>query len=269
MASNSSSQQLEQRTARRAVLIGRTGSGKSTLANMLVKGSLDKPQPAPIGHGLRGMTVECKGVSGREWTVMDTVGMGEASCGTVPDKDARQKVVTFLNQVKGSYTHLIFVIDKGRLDSLDRVIWKTFLEVFGGARAEEHYIVLYTKADQSWLDSEMPEIQREFPECHNFTCANFPPPSDDHDDEQDLAAMRTGELQRLEAELDRLVPPNTWFTPDITNMTNAETVLKAESILRKIARLITELVRENALRIALDTVSIIINVLQIVSEFGS
>ncbi|MCO5596314.1 hypothetical protein L7F22_050375 [Adiantum nelumboides] len=246
--------------------MGRTGSGKSTLATMLVQGNLEEPQAAPVGHGLRGTTEDCKTVSGRGWTVIDTVGMGEASCGTVPDQDARQKVISFLECVKGRYTHLLFVIEKGRLDSLNTVMWRTFLEVFRGA--EKHFVVVYTKASRDWLDVQMEEIRREFPECCNFACVDFPPPSGDEEDEADLAEFRAEELQRFEEELDKLVPPNQWVTPDITKMSPVQTAEKAESILRKIARLLKELVDSHALELCLKTASIIVDVALIVASFA-
>ncbi|MCO5585722.1 hypothetical protein L7F22_039658 [Adiantum nelumboides] len=259
-------QQAEARSSRRAVVMGKTGFGKSTLTTMLVQGNLEEPQAAPLGHGLRGTTEECKSVSGRDWTVIDTVGMGEASCGTVPDQDARQKVISFLESVKGRYTHLLFVIEKGRLDSLNTVMWKTFLEVFRGA--EEHFVVVYTKARQDWLEEQMEEIRREFPECCKFACVDFRPPSEDEEEEEELAECRAEELQRFEAELDKLVPPNRWGTPDITKMNPVQTAVRAESILRKIARLLKEVVDSHVLQACLKTASIIVDVALILASFG-
>ncbi|MCO5581452.1 hypothetical protein L7F22_035336 [Adiantum nelumboides] len=114
----------------------------------------------------------------------------------------------------------------------------------------------------------MEEIRREFPECCNFACVDFPPPSEDEEEEADLAEYRAEELQRFEAELDKLVLPNHWVTPDITNMSSVQTAEKAESILRKIARQINELVSSHVLEACMKTASIIVDVALILANFA-
>uniref|UniRef100_A0A7I4D1L7 G domain-containing protein n=1 Tax=Physcomitrium patens TaxID=3218 RepID=A0A7I4D1L7_PHYPA len=69
------------------VLFGKTGEGKSTIANALVTGGLDDVQ-FPMSDKLQGCTKEIKTASGRGWSVTDTVGLGEATGGTVESEEA-------------------------------------------------------------------------------------------------------------------------------------------------------------------------------------
>ncbi|KAG0623033.1 hypothetical protein M758_3G144000 [Ceratodon purpureus] len=251
----------------RVVLIGKTGSGKSTLANMLVSGKLEDSPVAPIGGGVRGTTRTCKTYCGRGWTVVDTMGFGEPKGGTVPDEDARKMVTEFLKEVKGRYSHIIFVKGKGRLDTVDAIIWEAFRQIFSGG--EEKFVVLFTKVDEpDWLDENREDIEKDFPECKHFLSVDFPGVDLDSEMEEINALYREEELEKLEKQMKEMFQSSPWVEPDIFRMEDEEINKKANNVLEKIAAFIKKLMKDYGKPAAQMSITIFVSIAQLVVMFA-
>jgi len=136
------------------VLFGMRLSGTATVAKMLVSGELKDCSLEPIDSNN-----ECETYVGRGWTVLDTMGFGEPLGGIVPDEYVRKTVIDFLNEVKGHYSHIIFVVDRADFSSyiysrdvnvLIPFMWRTFLETFKGG--EENFVVLVNYEQCRWME---------------------------------------------------------------------------------------------------------------------
>lgn len=142
----------------KVVLVGKRGSGISDITNMLVGGQCCPLVPT-------GNTSICETYEGRGWTVVDTLGFGEPLGDTVLDEYARTMAVDFLNEVKGRYTHIIFLIDWYELVRRDSdttpLMWETFLRIFLGG--EENFVVLVTKAPSFLCESFREQAEKMFP----------------------------------------------------------------------------------------------------------
>ena len=156
----------------KVVLVGKRWSGRSTLTNMLINGGLKDCPMVPIDT-----TSICETYVGRGRTVVDTMGFGEAlGDSTVPSvaEFANKMVMDFLNEVKGRYTHIIFVVEYEDIayGNGPNNIWETFLELFTGG--EENFVVLVTKVRSCVAVRALANAQKMFSKCKQFVCVDFP-----------------------------------------------------------------------------------------------
>ena len=119
-------------------------SGRSALEHWLVSGELKNRPSATMGTSSM-----CQTYVGRGWTVIDTMGFGEPLGSTIPDKFAIKMVIEFINELKGRYSHIIFVMgmfhDVSSREENIRVMWNTFLEFFPGGEKNFAVVVMLTE----------------------------------------------------------------------------------------------------------------------------
>ncbi|CAM6091928.1 unnamed protein product [Calypogeia fissa] len=121
---------------KKVLVFGRTGAGKSAVANLLVTGGME-PVLFESSNGVCGCTKKNKTETGRGYTVLDTVGLGEAlrsgkgnSSQMSSDEMknvAKRNMVEYLKSLKGDdddngYSHVIYVQKARRLTAQDGLI---------------------------------------------------------------------------------------------------------------------------------------------------
>lgn len=199
------------------ILFGRTGSGKSTLGNMLCTRSPSPPGGFAVGDGFRGVTSTITIKGGRGWMVTDTIGFGEPEAGTVDTLLAKQRLCSFLENLKTGYLYIVYVVKQGRMQDSDAVTWELFKKIFEGG--ETNFVVVFTSSSQRWLDENRTDIEMEYSGCTKFIAVDFPPPTANEQRNVLYAEDRDVSLSHLESTLDgygfRLVYPN------ICHMTHA------------------------------------------------
>jgi hypothetical protein len=217
---------------KKVLVFGRTGDGKSTLANMLVAGTLRNPR-FKIGDGMAGVTVECEVGHGRNYAVIDTVGLGEETEGEA--LDPTNLIYNFLKRTRGEYSHILFVKAAGRLDKLDKEIWRIFLEVFKGA--EPAFAVVVTKCPNAvkWSADNKEPLENMYRECQGrFAFVDFPPVNARPDTEAALEEDRQQSLQRLDATLDSLFRKNSlqYYKPEYAELDDSSLRKRAKEIFK-------------------------------------
>ncbi|CAM6085818.1 unnamed protein product [Calypogeia fissa] len=243
----------------KVLVFGRTGAGKSAVANLLVTGDI-KPVLFPSSNGVGGCTKKNKTETGRGYTVLDTVGLGEVlhsgkgnSSQMSADEMrnvAKSNMLEYLKSLKGDgggddkgYSHVIYVQKAGRLTAQDGLIWTIFEEIFKGA--EDGFVVLFTKADEEWLESNQNKIVEEMKK-HPICVVDIPPASRFIWEESKYKTIRTTSLQKLEEKLEDLFQKRNYknVVPDITKMDLPQLEEKSKSILQKICWFISHVGRE-------------------------
>jgi len=187
-------------------LFGRTGSGKSTIANMFSNNGIADENPRfAVGDGTRGVTIRCDIQECEKYTIIDTIGIGESEVlGRKPHAEAIAEIKDFMREIQNrKIDHICFVMEAGRVDSLDKIYWKCFEGLFGNCR--QNMIIIFTKAKkpESWVDDNgknvinllNPQFQPD------MISVNFYPVSQDEDEERILREKRNFEFTRLESLL--------------------------------------------------------------------
>ncbi|KAL2608615.1 hypothetical protein R1flu_027188 [Riccia fluitans] len=237
---------MAETSIRRVLIFGKTGSGKSTLANMLVSGGLDEQRFA-MGDSMQGVTNKCSTLSGSEYEVTDTVGLGEET--DSERKDAKRMIIHFLKITRCSYHHIIFVKRAGRQDKLDTALWKIFLKTFKGDKKanfhEDAYrgmVLVLTGCPnpENWLDAEKGHLEENYKEVKKrFIGVDFPPISDDAEVEIHQSRRRSNHLMILKQSLDKLYHENgeLAFEPRYSRLNDLELEQFAEKLLEQILKI--------------------------------
>lgn len=228
----------------KVVLFGKTGDGKSTVSNALVTGGIEDLK-FTIGHGVKGCTSQMKTDEGRGWTVTDTVGLGEGEGGKVSTEAAEEMILEFLKNVKGEYSHVIYVKSSAnRFDVLDETIWKSFKRIFKGA--EGAFTVLFTKGTEEWLEKNwtfLPNWVKDLDKA-NVLITDIPPISDKKVRESRNQAVRTASIVKLEKDLLNAfqLRGGKYSTPNISRMNESALVAESKSILTYIQEMLNSMV---------------------------
>jgi len=91
--------------ARTVLMIGHTGNGKSTLANVITKTNRFKEGEFSISE-TKNFQKEIVTVDGIEYTVVDTVGIGDTG---LPVKEVLLRIAEACRSVRNGFHQLLFV----------------------------------------------------------------------------------------------------------------------------------------------------------------
>ncbi|CAK9253090.1 unnamed protein product [Sphagnum jensenii] len=184
----------------KVILFGRTGSGKSTIAQMLIHGELLSESGFEIGSGAIGVTSGIISSEGRGWHVTDTPGFGEPKEGTVPTADAVKILKKFILDIRGVYSHFVYVMKYNRLNVYDEKLWNFFRAIFRGA--EDNFSVVITNRRNELSESDVARVKKVFSGCSRFIPVDFCPREVGDDElEEENIVDRKRYLQVLEDRL--------------------------------------------------------------------
>jgi len=111
------------------IVFGETGAGKSSIVNMLVGSEV-----APISSKAVGCTFQSASyfanIGGSEFTLHDTVGLGESEKGTVPAKDAVVNLYSLIRSLDDGVSLLIYCVRGPRVKHDTVKNYTMFYEVF-------------------------------------------------------------------------------------------------------------------------------------------
>jgi len=115
----------------RILVIGHAGAGKSSVINLLMNNNEAKVSNAAVGCTFK--FDEYQVIYGDEfYEIIDTIGLNEASRGTVPPKDAIKQLIDFIKKNRRGFNCVLFVMKQGRLDDAfeknHMLFYKTLLE---------------------------------------------------------------------------------------------------------------------------------------------
>src|SRR5262245_54795882 len=109
------------------IVFGESGVGKSSVINML-----NGDEIAPVSDRAMGLTFSTKPykktIDGEHFTIFDTIGLNEGSCGTVKAKDAVQKLWDLINHLADGVHLLVFVMRAPRITQTCEQNYKLFFE---------------------------------------------------------------------------------------------------------------------------------------------
>ncbi|KAF8928607.1 hypothetical protein BGZ58_009550, partial [Dissophora ornata] len=182
------------------VLVGKTGAGKSTIANMLIQGDLFQKNRLDISNQAKGVTTNVEVVDGRDWTVVDTVGLGEMQgIGAKGTDEAIDLLIRVLKEGQLGFHHIAFVVQKGRLSTTEnKQLFDLFKATFAGA--EKNFVLIVTQCyDPRWIfePKNRSVIAEVFGPEISVVCCDFP--EDGRRPEQDREDRLTS-LQLLEGQ---------------------------------------------------------------------
>jgi hypothetical protein len=198
----------------------------------------------------------CKTYAGRGWTVIDTMGFGEPLDDTIPDKYVKRMGIDFLNEVKGCYSLIIFVVNEHDIDTISipfsneddkctmSIIWKIFLEIFVGG--EENYVVVVTKrTERMWLSHNRAEMDQKvkemFPQCKKFLYTDFKSVDPEMLQNDGENFSRIEDLEMLEKEMKKMFKASPKVEIGISKMGDEE----IKDMVAKIAHQLTSKLASN------------------------
>ncbi|CAM6095794.1 unnamed protein product [Calypogeia fissa] len=250
---------------KKVVLFGKTGSGKSSVANALVAGGIE-PVIFPFSDGARACTKEIQKESGRNWTVVDTVGLGEAEeeVDTSAPRErsiskARHKLQEYLKSVRGGYSHIIYVMKAGRFETIDELIWFMFTKIFEGGEAA--FVVLFTGADKHWLKQNFDSIPEDMKK-HKICVVDIPHVDEDEYEEYMNVEIRKNSIKKLESDLEGFFRDRNYeyALPNIHNMDDIGIRERAKTLLEIVAEKLKSLFTREKWVKAVELISSLMNI---------
>ncbi|KAF9111117.1 hypothetical protein BGX27_005376 [Mortierella sp. AM989] len=227
------------------VLVGKTGAGKSTIANILVQGDLFKVNRLNVSNQAKGVTTSVEVVDGRDWTVVDTVGLGELQgLGAKGTDEATRLLIRVLKEGQMGFHHIAFVIEKGRVTTDEyKRLFELFKSTFAGA--ENNFLLIVTKCyEQQWITDNKAILNQTFGDLPVVYC-DFP--SGGRRPEQDKED-RLKSLESFEKQLARLnrrqVVPKLSTPEEASEETKEEFAEKLGSFLGVSLKVILNFVRK-------------------------
>ncbi|KAG0014236.1 hypothetical protein BGZ82_001827 [Podila clonocystis] len=206
---------------RKIIFVGMKGTGKSSLTNMLIQGDLYAQNIREISYNVDSVTPEVKVVNGRNWTVCDTVGLGEMQgTGYQTANSAMEVLVRVLEEGQRGFHYIAYVIKQERLQYQEHHrFFELFKSTFQGA--EENLILVVTHCpNPKWVTNNRELLTHIFGNIPTVTC-DFP---FDADDLSYRRQMRLIDLPEFEAQLTAL--PRSPIVPKLSIKETATVVVQ-------------------------------------------
>ncbi|CAM6122675.1 unnamed protein product [Calypogeia fissa] len=248
------------RREKKVVLFGKTGGGKSTIANALVTGGTGDVI-FKSSDGAQGCTQDFQQESGRGWTVLDTIGPGEAApTANIGRTDTKpeERLKDYLKKVKSEYSHIIYVMKGARVTTIDEAIWCLFTEIFKGGEAA--FVIVFTGVDEDWLEAEREKFPAEMKTVENIIVVDIPPKNKREVLERLHADQRREEIQKLEAELERFFAERNFkdVQPNICHMNDDGLRTEAKSIIEKVVKKLKSLFTKDNMMTVIRVLSVVV-----------
>ena len=187
----------------RVVITGKTGSGKSTICNMLYQNDImPEDNEFPICANLVGTTFACKSVKKDNFEIVDTIGLGEPSNGTVPDDVAKQDLIRLISKIRSPINYIFFVINsKSKYLPDDARVYNIIKHIFDGAIS--NIVLVLTNADDDYLVDNKDYLQERYGKLE-MIAVNFPSVHNNPKQEEIYKEYRTQDYKKLMNWLNKL-----------------------------------------------------------------
>jgi len=158
------------------ILFGETGHGKSSVVNLL---AFREDKLAAVSDSANGVTFQnqcyVRQIDDNKVHIFDTVGLGEATYGTVSNESAIQQLYTLMRSLATGVDLLVFVIRGPRITGMMQQNYKVFYEIFCQKKVPIMLVVTHMEhmddnEQNAWLGTNKPLICKKGMEFEDYIC---------------------------------------------------------------------------------------------------